>query len=91
MKSDSFSLPSGQSLRKVRDILRRHNAFTNTKIATHFDADITNDLIASGLIEAWEEFRGHFPGLIAWAPLGQRQSDSKNRPREGPGDCRRLP
>jgi hypothetical protein len=77
MKSDAFTLPSGQSLRKVRDFLRRHNAFSNTEVARHFGAEITNDLIAHGLIEPWEQFQGHFRA----SSLGLRLANVRLLPR----------
>jgi predicted nucleotidyltransferase len=55
MKSDAFTIPKGQSLRKVRDFLREHehhNSFSNADVARYFGADITNNLVAHGLIEA---------------------------------------
>jgi hypothetical protein len=62
MKSDALTIPSGQSLRKVRDFLRRHRAFgfSSTEVASYFGADITNDLIAHGLIEPWQQSQGYF-------------------------------
>ena len=77
MKSDAFTLPSGQSLRTVRDFLRRHNAFSNTEVARHFGADIANDLIAHGLIEPWEQFQGHFRA----SSLGLRLANVRLLPR----------
>jgi hypothetical protein len=56
MKPDAFTIPTGQSPRKVRDFLLWGNSqgcFSGRSVASHFGADITEDLMAMGLIEPY--------------------------------------
>jgi hypothetical protein len=68
-----------QSLRRVRDFFKRHNAFAfdNRAVVRHFGADITNDLIIHGLIEPRGEFQDQFQA----SSLGLRLANVRLLPR----------
>src|SRR4051812_44880442 len=56
MKPDAFTIPAGQSLRQVRDLLLwglSQECFSGRSVARYFGADITKDLMATGLIEPY--------------------------------------
>jgi hypothetical protein len=83
MKPDAFTIPTGQSLRKVRDFLswgHPQECFNRISVASHFGADITDDLIAHGLIEPYQR-RGERQDLFQVSLLGGRLANVRLMPR----------
>jgi predicted LPLAT superfamily acyltransferase len=79
MKPDDFTIPTGQSRRKVRDFLAREHTqefFTRRSVVRHFGADITDDLITHGLIEPFQH-RGEREDLFQVAALGARLANAR--------------
>jgi hypothetical protein len=85
MPADAFTIPDGQSRRKVRDFLRREvlSHFTRDAIVEWFGADITEALMDKALIEPArkthhtrdEEIDGDvIPGFYRVAETGRRFS-----------------
>ena len=77
MKADLVELPAGQSLRKVRDFLDKNGGyyrFDRDTVSDYFGADITDELLAKGLIE-WEG------ELFSNSLLGQRVANMRLIPR----------
>src|SRR3954447_15232269 len=84
MKPDAFTIPTGQSPRKVRDFLLWGNSqecFSRRSVASHFGADITEDLIATGLIAPFPHRRERENDLFQVSDLGSRLANIRLLPR----------
>ena len=84
MKPDAFTIPNGQSPRKVRDFLSWGNSqecFSGRSVASHFGADITEGLIATGLIEPFSHRCERKNDLFQVSDLGSRLANIRLLPR----------
>jgi hypothetical protein len=84
MKGKDFTIPNGQSLRKVRDFVSWGNSrveyLDSREVASYFGSDITDALLATGLIEPYEH-RGKHADLFQVSALGGRLAHVRLVPR----------
>src|SRR4051794_7101952 len=85
MKPDAFTIPAGQSLRQVRDLLLwglSQECFSGRSVARYFGADITKDLMATRLIEPYAA-RSEREVFFQVSDIGRPLANNRLVPRNG--------